>query len=180
MLKRIKKTKQQKSDQGFTIIEVMIVLAIAGLILLIVFLAVPALQRNSRNTSRKNDVGAILGAASEYLSNNNGILPSNAQAPTNTAGTFTFVAPANGANAQARVGYYTQGVAATNGNVFLAPTATAVAAGVFSNTTHDYVEVIPGDTCNGTAAAPGSTRSIVAVYAIETGNAVYSQVCQGS
>ena len=37
--------KLKKSDKdGFTIIEVMIVLAIAGLILLIVFLAVPALQ----------------------------------------------------------------------------------------------------------------------------------------
>jgi prepilin-type N-terminal cleavage/methylation domain-containing protein len=35
---------------GFTIIEVMIVLAIAGLILLIVFLAVPALEREARNT----------------------------------------------------------------------------------------------------------------------------------
>ena len=46
---------------GFTIIEVLIVLAIAGLIMLIVFLAVPALQRNSRNTQRKNDVANILG-----------------------------------------------------------------------------------------------------------------------
>jgi prepilin-type N-terminal cleavage/methylation domain-containing protein len=40
MLKKLK-----KSDSGFTIIEVMIVLAIAGLILLIVFLAVPAMVK---------------------------------------------------------------------------------------------------------------------------------------
>ena len=46
-------SKLKKSNQGFTIIEVMIVLAIAGLILLIVFLAVPALQRNGRNTTKK-------------------------------------------------------------------------------------------------------------------------------
>ena len=46
----------KKRNQGFTIIEVMIVLAIAGLIMLIVFLAVPALQRNQRNTARKQDV----------------------------------------------------------------------------------------------------------------------------
>jgi prepilin-type N-terminal cleavage/methylation domain-containing protein len=51
---------------GFTIIEVMIVLAIAGLILLIVFLAVPALQRNSRNYQRKVAVNAAWSAMHEY------------------------------------------------------------------------------------------------------------------
>lgn len=68
MLKQYK-TKDQK---GFTIIEVLIVLAIAGLILLIVFLAVPALQRNSRNTQRKEDIGRIGTAATTVVSNNNG------------------------------------------------------------------------------------------------------------
>jgi prepilin-type N-terminal cleavage/methylation domain-containing protein len=60
---------------GFTIIEVLIVLAIAGLIMLIVFLAVPALQRNSRNTQRKNDIADLIGAIQEYSSNNSGQLP---------------------------------------------------------------------------------------------------------
>ena len=59
-----------KNKQGFTIIEVMIVLAIAGLIVLVVFLAVPALQRNSRNTQRKQDVQAVLGAIQEWISLN--------------------------------------------------------------------------------------------------------------
>ena len=40
--------KQDRKESGFTIVEVMIVLAIAGLILAIVFIAVPALQRNAR------------------------------------------------------------------------------------------------------------------------------------
>lgn len=66
------KTKRQ---EGFTIIEVLIVLAIAGLIILIVFLAVPALQRNSRNTQRKNDASALLSGASEFSNNNDGRLP---------------------------------------------------------------------------------------------------------
>lgn len=61
-----------KREEGFTIIEVLIVLAIAGLIILIVFLAVPALQRNSRNTQRKNDVQGILGSINEYAANHNG------------------------------------------------------------------------------------------------------------
>src|SRR4030095_14053868 len=57
---------------GFTIIEVLIVLAIAGLIMLIVFLAVPALQRNSRNNARNNDAAKIAAAITECLSNRNG------------------------------------------------------------------------------------------------------------
>lgn len=80
MLNRIRKNKE-----GFTIIEVLIVLAIAGLIMLIVFLAVPALQRNSRNTQRKADVSALLGAISEYSNNNGGKLPAAASDFTGNA-----------------------------------------------------------------------------------------------
>lgn len=67
--------KKLLNYRGFTIIEVLIVLAIAGLILLIVFLAIPALQRNSRNTTTKNDASALSGGVSEYKSNNNGANP---------------------------------------------------------------------------------------------------------
>lgn len=68
MLDKIKNRK----ESGFTIVEVMIVLAIAGLIILVVFLAVPALQRNSRNTQRSSDAGLVGGAVNECLSNRNG------------------------------------------------------------------------------------------------------------
>ena len=83
MLDRLK-----KSNKGFTIIEVMIVLAIAGLILLIVLLAVPALQRNSRNTTVKNDATAFAAGFSEFISNNDGAAPASISyaAPTVTIG----------------------------------------------------------------------------------------------
>ena len=67
--------KKHKKEQSFTIIEVMIVLAIAGLIMLIVFLAVPALQRNSRNNERKADVAAIAAALASYMNDNDFQLP---------------------------------------------------------------------------------------------------------
>ncbi len=67
--------KLKKNNQGFTIIEVMIVLAIAGLILLIVLLAIPALQRNSRNTTLKNDAAAVAAGVTEFKSNNDGTAP---------------------------------------------------------------------------------------------------------
>ena len=64
--------KIRKQAEGFTIIEVLIVLAIAGLILLIVFLAVPALQRNQRNTARNSEAARISAAVTECLANRNG------------------------------------------------------------------------------------------------------------
>lgn len=63
--------KLRKQTEGFTIIEVLIVLAIAGLIMLIVFLAVPALQRNSRNNARNSDGARISAAVTECLANRN-------------------------------------------------------------------------------------------------------------
>lgn len=64
--------KNHKDNRGFTIIEVLIVLAIAGLIMLVVFMAVPALQRNQRNNTRKAEASRIATLVSECLSNNNG------------------------------------------------------------------------------------------------------------
>lgn len=77
MLNKVKNRKQE----GFTIIEVLIVLAIAGLILLIVFLAVPALQRNSRNTQRKEDASKALGALQEAVNNSGGSLATGTATP---------------------------------------------------------------------------------------------------
>lgn len=67
------KLKQTNKQSGFTIIEVMIVLAIAGLIMVVVFLAVPALQRSSRNNSMKTDATNLIGAANEYVANKGGV-----------------------------------------------------------------------------------------------------------
>ena len=63
--------------KGFTIIEVVLVLAIAGLIFLMVFIALPALQRNQRDSQRKNDFSRLQTALTNYTSNNRGALPTN-------------------------------------------------------------------------------------------------------
>ncbi len=60
---------------GFTIIEVVLVLAIAGLIFLMVFIALPALQRNQRDTARKNDMSRAQVAINNAASNSRGTLP---------------------------------------------------------------------------------------------------------
>ena len=65
----------KNNKKGFTIIEVVLVLAIAGLIFLMVFLALPALQRSQRDTQRKNDASRLRAAVTDYTSNNRGNLP---------------------------------------------------------------------------------------------------------
>lgn len=61
--------------KGFTIIEVVLVLAIAGLIFLMVFIALPALQRSQRDTQRRNDLSRAQTAVNSYKSNNRNTLP---------------------------------------------------------------------------------------------------------
>lgn len=65
----------KQAKKGFTIIEVVLVLAIAGLIFLMVFIALPALQRSQRNTRRRQDMARILSALNDYQANNNGQMP---------------------------------------------------------------------------------------------------------
>lgn len=64
-----------KTNKGFTIIEVVLVLAIAGLIFLMVFIALPALQRSQRDTQRRDDLARVATAITQYQTNNNGKLP---------------------------------------------------------------------------------------------------------
>lgn len=68
-------SKQQKTKSGFTIIEVVLVLAIAGLIFLMVFLALPALQRSQRDTQRRNDLARFASQVVQYQTNNRGRVP---------------------------------------------------------------------------------------------------------
>lgn len=142
---------QKSKSSGFTIIEVMIVLAIAGLILAIVFLAVPALQRTSRNTQRKNDVSSLLSAVSNYEDNNAGAFPL-------VSGQFSTEFPNDSPN----LGYYT---IASNVTWKYQTTATAPA----DPADLDKVVVANYAKCQGNAATPnGATaRSVVAVFDVE-------------
>ena len=72
-MKAIKINKNQNlAKKGFTIIEVVLVLAIAGLIFLMVFLALPALQRSQRDAQQKQDVAMVVTALHNWKANNKG------------------------------------------------------------------------------------------------------------
>ena len=67
--------KKHKLNHGFTIIEIILVLAVARLIFLMVVLALLALQRSQRDTQRKNDAINLLAAIIEFQSHNKGQKP---------------------------------------------------------------------------------------------------------
>lgn len=69
------KKGDSRKKTGFTIIEVALVLAIAGLIFLMVFIALPSLQRSQRDSRRRDDILSFLEAVKKYQTNNRGDLP---------------------------------------------------------------------------------------------------------
>jgi len=147
-------SKLTRKEKGFTIIEVMIVLAIAAVILLAVFLAVPALQRSSRNQQRKTDAANLLAGINEYASNQNGTLPAVLCLSGNT------VSVAGGTCAA-----QTNATTVNVSGQFTSFTIAAYAAG--QTTAANVMKVYTGATCNGNALASGSGRSVAAFYQIE-------------
>lgn len=71
---------------GFTIIEVVLVLAIAGLIFLMVFLAYPALRRSQQDSQRQSQLGEMTAAVQKFQQNNNGRLPTDGSTPAQEGG----------------------------------------------------------------------------------------------
>ena len=68
--------KGEKLKGGFTIIEVVLVLAVAGLIFAMAFIAVPALQRSQRDNTRRDDMMKFVTEVKRYQTSNRGNLPS--------------------------------------------------------------------------------------------------------
>jgi prepilin-type N-terminal cleavage/methylation domain-containing protein len=148
----------QNKEKGFTIIEVVLVLAIAGLIFLMVFIALPALQRNQRDTARKNDVSVVAAAVTSYTSNNRGTFPTATQ-----LGTYLNDLSDNSSKA---VTVNTTAVVGTN----IAPA-------------DSLITIVRGKSCGavsntGAVMAAGTTRQFAVVTKLESGNGQY--FCQTS
>lgn len=181
MLHKLKNRQEEKS--GFTIIEVMIVLAIAGLIILIVLLAVPALQRSARNTQRREDASAMAGAISNFVNDNNGQLPKDVS-DNNSTNTVEFSIGQAGNVEVAKLGYFTTAgnlplgsAAVSDGEIFTVAAAspaaawpTAGAAGSAlsaTNVTQNGAVIIWGEDCTPTT----NPRTAAIFFVVETGGA---------
>lgn len=163
----MKKLTHKSNQKGFTIIEVLIVLAIAGLIMLVVFLAVPALNRNSHNSQKKSDISALIGGVNEYAASHNGAGPTAADVVTANAKLSILDAT--------KVFY--------QGTVASAPTTVSAITVAASATALnvDSALIVKGATCaaDNTAVA-ASSRSYVVLYALEAASGNGTLQCTAS
>lgn len=145
----------QQKTKGFTIIEVVLVLAIAGLIFLIVFLALPALQRQQRDTQRRSDASKVLTAVQNYQANNSGGVPDTQAKVTILKDTYVRGNSTDNFNDPSGTAYTMTWVSG----------ATADATAVADNT----IKVYSGAKCNGEASAVGTTNQVAIRIKLENG-----------
>lgn len=146
-------SKQQLKQAGFTIIEVVLVLAIAALIFLMVFIALPALQRSQRDDARKKDVTIVASAIQSWQGNNR-------SGTFSQAALLTYVNPANG-DTSSNTTTVTLNTTAAAGNVTAADAT---------------VTAYQGKKCGASAAngvvtlVAGTARQYAIVTRLEAGN----------
>lgn len=148
-----------KNKQGFTIIEVVLVLAIAALIFLMVFIALPALQRNQRDTARKTVLGKVASSVTSYQSNNRGKNPAD-------------VDKLSGYLDDTKAG---AGVEVDNEYEVLFDPAAPASPGTGAAAT-DKVQIFGASKCNDTNQAIGGTnRQAAVIIKMENGDAFLCQ-----
>ncbi len=158
-------SRQQLKEKGFTIIEVVLVLAIAALIFLMVFIALPALQRNQRDQARKDVVGKVASAVTTYQSNKRGAQPENGSA---LAGYIDGKTPTGGGSASDTL----------VDNEYTVKVATIDSKTGSGDAANDVIQVITGAKCDdkGESAVAGTTREAAVMVKLENGSSIF---CQG-
>jgi len=166
-----------KRQGGFTIIEVMIVLAIAGLIMAIVFIAVPQLQRNTRDNQRQNLTARVKTELESFSANNAGTYPF-----AGVSATWTDCTTSNVTHASC-YDFYNRYL---NGSVTLTDPSTGANTGLFfgnAATNPTWVQgrlwIGVGDICNGDSLAAGSatgsatSKQYAVLEALDRSNTFY-------
>lgn len=131
--------------------------------MLIVFLAVPALQRNSRNTQRRSDVANYLGAVTEWSTNNDGKVPTNAD----------IIAANTGVNALTKTS-----TSLTKPVTISAGTAAAPAWTAASQATPVLKSGAKCDPANIGATIAAGGRAFAIQYAVESSGGTFIAQCQ--
>jgi type II secretory pathway pseudopilin PulG len=179
------------SSAGFTIIETLIVLIIAGLFLLIVFEALPALARSSRNNQRKQDVQAILEVVSQYELNKSGDFPPDCGYSPFPAcvgsgnllqnASLSFYNPLT--DLQTNIQVYNQQNTNSGGASYAIDLLPLPKQSIKSPNAGDQVNVYNYERCDtngdgGATSGSAGYNDVVALYAIESGSSAVSGVCQ--
>lgn len=115
-------------ESGFTLIEVVLVLAIGALIILMALLAFNGAQRSRKDTARTNLAGTIAASVEQYAANNGGVPPTTAVFGATGGGSTTLVVKSNWQDPDSK------GVVGSGGTAF---GATAIG-----------IKYYPGQVCN--------------------------------
>ena len=163
------KNQIKKQKTGFTIIEVVLVLAIAGLIFLMVFVALPALQRSQRDTQRRQDYADLLASMTSYLANNNNSLPADDPSGNNLKANQYINATGNGPSGTAYKILVTT-CTSTAGSACKDTDNESKIGTPATNNSEGTVRVIKSATCkNGKPTKVASTTTFAVYAALETG-----------
>lgn len=129
----------KKSLSGFTLIEILVVIAIIAILSVVVFVALDPVTRfaDARDSRRVVDINNLLTAVHEYIVDNGGALP--------TGLTTSF--------AEKQLG------TCTTGGATLCPTAAAACVNL-TTPLATYLKSIPLDPANGTAATTGYSVAV--------------------
>ncbi len=158
-----------KKNQGFTIVETLIVLAIAALILIIVLIAVPDLQRSAKNSNIRSDAQNVASAIQTFEGNNQGEIPG-------------LVTAANGVVTVNNKG--ASGVPATGhiqNSTTIYPIITTPTTETYSSSNDTTIYIETNSQCptslGGTVTPAGNQRGVVIIYPIDSGGGNFSGGC---
>lgn len=159
---------------GFTIIEVVLVLAIAGLIFLMVFIALPALQSGQRDSARKSEVSTVASAITSYMSNNRNNIPTAPQ-----IGSYVTGKSGNGAEVLESGTTIIRRTTAYNGNINLAADLNGTPDPGNNTLYAEQLKVYFGYKCSsdGDSLERGASKQAAIVVALESGPSGGSVYC---
>ena len=185
-----------RTKKGFTIIEVSLVLGLAGLIFLTVFAILPGVMASERDSERRDDMIKLVNNLKNFQTNNNrGALPS---LPNNaTSAKITWEEASKATNATSWAGFYKEflggGFTDPNGSNYVLNIQTCAGAtnpsekckhqnDVFTDwmESQDFdksgfnVYVLLSATCDGSSAIKSANnRKVAVLYRLERANGVY-------
>lgn len=81
----------KQRNQGFTIVELLIVIVVIGILAALVITTYNGIQQKARNTERTTDINAVQGQLEAYYAEK-GTYPSTADLGTNGANNVTWIA----------------------------------------------------------------------------------------
>ena len=130
--------KQLNNKKGFTLIEVVLVLAIGGLIFLLAFIAFQQASKGRRDTQRRSDAATLVGQIQNYKGDKNKI-PTAATSGTDSFGEFltTYM----------------------EGSNFKDPTGTSYTIWTTGNLVTPQIKYTPGTSTNNTNSCAGKNLS---------------------